>query len=343
MWAAVIAAVAASSGNNIGKVLQKQATRSLPRLTLESKVVWTYLLSPLWVTGLIIDVGGGLLMLQAVASAPVSIVQPVSTSGLALMALFSHVYLHEPMRLADWTGILLCILGTVAVGVSSENPLPSAPPPQLSLRHLMAFVFWVVLLMAVLEWCATSSKAKRKIKDPPLSSGLLGADVVEELAAGTQAGAFFGLSAAAVKTGMLLATGGPPVFALLGIAVGISLSSFGFFCQTRGFKEGRAVVVSTCAAVSAMLTAVAAGMAGLGEDLPSNPRLRMWRFLGWSLILFGIVLLVAAKPPDLVGLAKADAARRKPLHPSPRAPNRSTSPSGLSIGIAAGFPRKYEP
>ncbi|GJP33588.1 hypothetical protein CLOM_g18111 [Closterium sp. NIES-68] len=147
MWAAVIAAVAASSGNNIGKVLQKQATRSLPRLTLESKVVWTYLLSPLWVTGLIIDVGGGLLMLQAVASAPVSIVQPVSTSGLALMALFSHVYLHEPMRLADWTGILLCILGTVAVGVSSENPLPSAPPPQLSLRHLMAFVFWVVLLM----------------------------------------------------------------------------------------------------------------------------------------------------------------------------------------------------
>ncbi|CAI7818261.1 unnamed protein product [Closterium sp. NIES-53] len=173
--------------------------------------------------------------------------------------------------------------------------------------------------------------------------GALGADVVEELAAGTQAGAFFGLSAAAVKTGMLLATGGPPVFALLGIAVGVSLSSFGFFCQTRGFKEGRAVVVSTCAAVAAMLTAVAAGMAGLGEDLPASARLRMWRFLGWGLILFGIVLLVAAKPPDLVGLAKADAARRKPLHPSPRAPNRSTSPSGLSIGIAAGFPRKYEP
>ncbi|CAI5524537.1 unnamed protein product, partial [Closterium sp. Naga37s-1] len=243
-------------------------------------VLWTYLRSPLWVAGLVIDVGGGLLMLQAVASAPVSIVQPVSTSGLALMALFSHLYLHEPMRLADWTGILLCILGTVAVGVSSENPLPSAPPPQLSLRHLMAFVFWVVLLLVVLEWCATASKAKRKIKDPPLSAGALGADVVEELAAGTQAGAFFGLSAAAVKTGMLLATGGPPVFALLGIAVGVSLSSFGFFCQTRGFKEGRAVVVSTCAAVAAMLTAVAAGMAGLGEDLPTSARLRMWRFLG---------------------------------------------------------------
>lgn len=336
MWFAVIIAVAASSGNNIGKVLQKQATRSLPRLTLETKVLLLYLFNPLWLLGLIIDVGGGLLMLKAVAIAPVSIVQPVSTSGLALMAVFSHIYLHEAMRGKDWAGIATCMMGTVAVGVSSETPPASAPPPQLSLHHLAAFVFWVLLLMALLEWFSGSSKAKRKQSNAPLSPSSPSADVVEEVAAGTQAGAFFGLSAAAVRTGMLLAGGGVRVFAVMGIATGVALSTSGFYCQTRGFKEGRAVVVSTCAAVAAMVTAVAAGMAGLGEDLPTNARLRFFRFLGWFLILSGIVLLVAAKPA-------AHATHPKPEPPRRKAPVRSVSPGSITVGITAGFPRKYEP
>ena len=126
MWTAILITVVASTGNNIGKALQKSATASLPRLTLDSVVLRRYLSSKEWLLGLAADLGGGLLMIAAVARAPVrvpcsvscsysnslilaaascccgfsadivlqvSIVQPVSGLGLVLLAVFSHFYL----------------------------------------------------------------------------------------------------------------------------------------------------------------------------------------------------------------------------------------------------------
>ena len=71
MWVAILITVVASTGNNIGKALQKSATASLPRLTLDSVVLYRYLSSKEWVLGLAADLGGGLLMIAAVARAPV--------------------------------------------------------------------------------------------------------------------------------------------------------------------------------------------------------------------------------------------------------------------------------
>ncbi len=58
--------------DNAGKVLQKQATRNLPRLVLNRTTVLLYLRSGLWVAGTLTDLGGALLMIVAFAYAPVS-------------------------------------------------------------------------------------------------------------------------------------------------------------------------------------------------------------------------------------------------------------------------------
>jgi hypothetical protein len=71
MWFAILVTVLAASGNNVGKVLQKQATRTLPKLTLKKEVLALYFASPTWVAGMLTDVGGAVLMVVAFANAPV--------------------------------------------------------------------------------------------------------------------------------------------------------------------------------------------------------------------------------------------------------------------------------
>jgi hypothetical protein len=71
MWLAIIVTVLASAGNNVGKALQKEATRQLPRLSLEPKILLQYARSRQYLIGLGADLGGALLMIAAFALAPV--------------------------------------------------------------------------------------------------------------------------------------------------------------------------------------------------------------------------------------------------------------------------------
>lgn len=71
MWLAILVTVVASTACSIGKALQKEGTRHLPRISLERKILKQYLQSRVWLAGLVADVGGGALQVTAFALAPV--------------------------------------------------------------------------------------------------------------------------------------------------------------------------------------------------------------------------------------------------------------------------------
>eukprot|EP00249_Psilotum_nudum_P005292 c18741_g1_i3 orf=348-1052(-) len=204
MWQPVLLAILSAGGSTIGKVLQKKGTKGLPRLSLNLRVMQAYILNCTWGSGFLLDIFGALLMLKAVSQAPISIVQPVSGCGLAVLAVFSHFYLHEAMNPLDWLGVIIAIVGTIGVGMIGEGQRPS----ELHLKRLIWFIILAVFLF------------------------------------------------------------------------------------TTGLKEGRAVVVSTCAAIASIVTGVLVGIMALGETLPVSVLGRALLFVGWLFIIIGVVMLM---------------------------------------------------
>ncbi|KAL5189862.1 putative magnesium transporter NIPA9 [Glycine soja] len=280
MWESIVLTVVATAGNNIGKILQKKGT-----------VIRAYALNKTWVIGFLMDIFGALLMLRALALAPVSVIQPVSGCGLAILSVFSHFYLKEVMNVVDWVGITLAGFGTIGVGAGGEEQEAAA----LSIFHIpwLAFVVFILFVETLVQimlngWLRIFKRNRREQE-------MMEYDVVEEIIYGLESGILFGMASVISKMGFLfLEQGFPKLLVPICIIISVCSSGTGFYYQTRGLKHGRAIVVSTCAAVASILTGVLAGMLALGERLPSAPKARFLLLLGWLLIIVGVILLVGS-------------------------------------------------
>ncbi|KAL5786389.1 hypothetical protein ACOSQ2_008781 [Xanthoceras sorbifolium] len=285
MWESICLTLAATAGNNIGKVLQKKGTVILPPLSFKLKVIRAYAVNRAWLIGFLMDIFGALLMLRALSQAPVSVIQPVSGSGLAILSIFSHFYLKEVMNAIDWMGITLAGIGTIGVGAGGEEQEASS----ISVFQLPWLAFSVAILFVLLNGWLRIFKRQRREQE------MVEYEVVEEIIYGLESGILFGMASVISKLGFVfLEQGFPGMLVPVCIAISICCSGTGFYYQTRGLKHGRAIVVSTCAAVASIVTGVLAGMLALGERLPSAPGARLSLLLGWLLIVVGVVLLVSS-------------------------------------------------
>ncbi|XP_031102210.1 probable magnesium transporter NIPA9 [Ipomoea triloba] len=285
MWESICLTVAATAGNNIGKVLQKKGTIILPPLSFKLKVIRAYAFNKVWVIGFLMDIFGALLMLRALSLAPVSVIQPVSGCGLAILSIFSHFYLKEIMNTIDWVGITLAGIGTIGVGAGGEEQSASS----ISIFNLPWLAFAVAFLFVLLNGWLRIYRRQRREQE------LVQYEVIEEIIYGLESGILFGMSSVISKIGFLfLEQGFSKLLVPLCISISICCSASGFVYQTRGLKHGRAIVVSTCAAVASIVTGVLAGMLALGERLPSAPMARLSLLLGWLFIVIGVILLVTS-------------------------------------------------
>ncbi|PPS10139.1 hypothetical protein GOBAR_AA10506 [Gossypium barbadense] len=345
MWESICLTLAATAGNNIGKVLQKKGTGILPPLSFKFKVIRAYAVNKSWLVGFLIDISGALLMLRALSLAPrdsilymmidsvkclvysfifvndksvvqVSIIQPVSGCGLAILSIFSHFYLQEVMNVIDWLGITLAGIGTIGVGAGGEEQVASS----VSILQLPWLAFFVVILFVLLNGWLRICKRQRREQE------LMEYEVVEEIIYGLESGILFGtgmclhgciktdgvivvmdvhfkcssiflfrMASVISKIGFVFVQQGfSKMLIPLCVSISICCSGTGFYYQTRGLKHGRAIVISTCAAVASIVTGVLAGMLALGERLPSAPVARLSLLLGWLFIMMGVILLVSS-------------------------------------------------
>jgi len=215
-------AFVAALGANLGKVCQKRGTKDLPELEMKAAIVKRYLSSPWWVVGLVLDVGGAIMTLLALAMAPVSVVQPILGCGLAFVAIFSHYLTADRLQLRDWGACALCVAGTVGIGLTTVEPsgLEAVSPARGALL--------VAAFGAAAAGCSAAAARGR---------------LPTELAASVSAGLCFGLSACSTRCGLAAAAAaaaaaGPaarlaPLAGALGVVLSVALSSTGFVQQVR--------------------------------------------------------------------------------------------------------------
>ncbi|KAF8037445.1 hypothetical protein BT93_B0365 [Corymbia citriodora subsp. variegata] len=222
MWESICLTLVATAGNNIGKVLQKKGTVILPPLSFKLKVIRAYALNRDWAVGFLMDIFGALLMLIALSQAPVSVIQPVSGCGLAILSVFSHFYLKEVMNAVDWMGITLAGIGTIGVGAGGEEQVASA----ISILHLPWLAFIVAVLFVLLNgWLRIFRRHRREQE-------MMEYEVVEEIIYGLESGILFGMASVVSKMGFLfMEQGFSRMLVPVCIGISISCSGTGFFYQ----------------------------------------------------------------------------------------------------------------
>ena len=85
-------------------------------------------------------------------------------------------------------------------------------------------------------------KSDKKDKSENANSVEFKQQRIRDILAGARAGALFSLSASSVKLGFQLSRRLAFIWALIGLAASVSLTALGLFSQTKGLKEGNAVV-----------------------------------------------------------------------------------------------------
>ena len=181
-----------SQVSQAGKVMQKKAVGSLPELGALTAL--QYLTHPLWVMGVLLDVGGGLIGLASLSMLPISVAQPIFCNGLVILALCSYLYLHEQLRPAEWVAIALCFSGTVLLAITLvPTDWSRVAIGPLEMREAGALVLTLPALGAL-------EVVRRRTARP----------TVGELCAGTQAGLCIGVGNAALAVGLQAIRPPPP-------------------------------------------------------------------------------------------------------------------------------------
>jgi multidrug transporter EmrE-like cation transporter len=273
---AILLSAVAAAGFNICLALQKTAALRLEKLTFPPtwRQLKGFLTSGRWLAAYSLAVASWVLMLIAVAHAPISIVYPIQGFGLVVMAVFAVFYLKERLATGEWLGVAMLIAGMGLLGVSaSEHEAGSLQ----SVQAVRLVLFSVGLLgLTMLAWLME--------KKSPGRFNL-------EMIIGAVGGVLMGIASMISRITMLEYNAGHFWAFFWFLMLMGSLNIAGDFTQQGGFQRGRAMTVVSVRLVTTKLVALVGGFLALGEALPGEPLALGLRIAALTLLLFGTVLL----------------------------------------------------
>ncbi|MBU1671897.1 MAG: hypothetical protein KKF41_01550 [Actinobacteria bacterium] len=279
--AAVAFAVGAAICFNLAMYFNKKAVADLPSVGLKQEkkgVLKAFLANKLIHRFMLFGVIGAASYVVAMSMAPVSIVQPIVSSGVVLLAYLAIRNLGEKPRRIDLFAIGLNITGVILIGVSLAEGLPK------EIEH-DPVLFWicvaVVIGLALLVQVVLRGRTGNR----------------QAAALGISVGLLYGI--AAVFSRLMIVDWGNRWSSSGVLALFSSVYLLGWLFTflpaivtvQAAFQRGMAVVVVPIFAGLTQLVPIVVGMVALKEPLPDNALLTAVRFVGFAFILTGTVIL----------------------------------------------------
>jgi hypothetical protein len=221
-----------------------------------------------WLSGFATETAGWLVYVAALRLAPISLVQAVCASGIAVLA-FASAHGH-PARLArhERFAVAIAVAGLVLLALSLVDAAQSDHPPG-----------WTPVLL----WLGGSAAAAAVL-------ALLGAGLARGPALGLAAGLLFAGGDISAK---LVVYGGTWLVALVPLIVCYSL---GTSVLQGAFQHGNALTGAGLATLATNAIPIAAGFLVFGEQLPGGVRSVLQLAAFSSLVLAAVLLTRAPRP-----------------------------------------------
>ena len=273
-------AVLAAAANAAASVLQRKAARHTSHEGLGLHVLWQLARQPVWICGIAALLLGFVLQATALATGPITLVQPLLVAELVFTLVLSSVVFGSRLDVRAW-GQVLGLAAGLALLLVGLSPVAGRPLAASRTSWIVGSATNVVL-MALLAVAGRHWDGARR-------AALLG----------VAAGAGFGFTAAlmsgvtaAARGGVLVVLGTWQTYAM------IVMGPVGFFMLQSALRAGRLVASQPGLSLANPLVSIGWGIAVFGEQVRGGA-FAAAQVAGAALVVVSTVLL--ARSPLLGG------------------------------------------
>jgi hypothetical protein len=268
---AIVLAAASTTLTNVAYLREHDAAAELPALSLRRPLQSVRLLldDRSWLLGFAMESSGFLLYAAALGLASLALVQSIGAGGIGVLAYVSARLAHRRLGPRHRAGVLLSVLGLLALGVSLVKASGGGGKGSIGgiLAWLGASAALALVVLAV----------SRRRGGSAIGDGIAG-------------GLLFSIGDISTK---LATQGGPRIAFVVTLIAGYGL---GTSLLQIGYQRGAALTVAGLATLLTNALPILAGTIVLGEPVPSGVfgALRVFAFFG---VTAGAILLAAPEHP----------------------------------------------
>jgi hypothetical protein len=250
---------------NLAYLREHDAAAALPILSVRRPLhsARTLLTDRSWLLGFAMESAGFSLYVAALALASLALVQSVAAGGIGVLAFLSARVTGRPLSRRERAGVLLSVLGLVALGVSLAGGSTEGGE-----GALVPIILWLG---------ATAGAAVLVVA---FGRVVLGVAVAE----GVAGGLFFALGDVSTK---VATEGGARVVFVIPLIIGYAL---GTWLLQLGYQRGGALTVAGLATLLTNAVPIAAGTIVLDEPVPSGAYGAL-RILAFAAVTVGAIFL----------------------------------------------------